>query len=293
MVPPVSLDLFNFQATASSWRHVLPNAFGGLFFYKANNFWSQEEVIFLHTEPDFDYPAGWRPVRPLGKGGYGMVGLWQRFDDTGQVVDSIAIKQQQYNPNPDHQEKMQVGFNGLAMEAALMEQLNRDANPNIITLKGFKNNLSEKLWRFYFEFAPWGDLHVLKHNYAAWNTYFPEEFLWHIFHGLANAALKMEVGPFQDFVTRHIYEPQTAFVLHLDLKPGNLFVGDALDDKPYHFSNYPTIKVGDFGLAQLSGPNDMRNPVRFRWCGTTGYRPPVRLPHELLWTFCANHGLGA
>jgi serine/threonine protein kinase len=293
MADSITLDLLNFQASASSWRTLLPNALLDLFFFKAAFLWGQEEVEFLNSATDLEDATGWRPVRPLGKGAYGIVGLWQRFDHTDTVIDSIAIKQQKYLDDQRRQEAIQVGSNGLAKEAELMGQLNRDQNPNIILLRGFKNNTPERLWRFYFEFAPWGDLSILIHNYRAWNTYFPEEFLWHIFHGLANATLKMEGGPFGEDISSRSYGRGQAFIIHLDMKPANLFLGDAVDEHDFHFSNYPTVKVGDFGLAQLSSPNDARNPVDFRWCGTIGYRPPVRFLFELPRRFCANRGLGA
>ena len=122
---------------------------------------------FLNSDVDLDDVDGWRPVRPLGEGGYGLVGLWQKFDDNNTVVDSIAIKQQKYYREAQHHQNMSLGFNGLSREAALMHQVNFGSNRNVIRLRGFRNNKPERLWRYYFEFAPWDDLRILKNKYSA------------------------------------------------------------------------------------------------------------------------------
>lgn len=158
-----------------------------------------------------------------------------------------------------------------------MRQLNDLGNVNIIKLRGFRNHAREELWRFYLEFAPWGDLRLLKNNYCAWNTHFPEEFLFHVFHGLAHAALGLKAGPFFDYnayrVTRH--KDGQAFVVHFDLKPENIFLADPIARTEYECYNYPTIKMGDFGLAAITGWFDESNPRMYSNHGTPGYIPPV------------------
>ncbi len=146
MDSPITLDLFDFQAKASTWTHVGPHALEDPFFFKAVNIWTSEEAVFLSAHTDLDDDTDWRPIRPLGQGGYGMVGLWQKFDHNDTVIDSIAIKQQNYLRNQASQAKMTHGPHGLAKEAALMHQLNLLRKRNIIKLRGFKNNGPEKLW---------------------------------------------------------------------------------------------------------------------------------------------------
>lgn len=288
-----SANSTDFQASAPTWEHVDKRWYRSPLFFKALHLWEDRVVTFLFGHTDLDDDLDWRPVRPLGEGGYGIVGLWQKFDKNDTVIDSMAIKQQKYRSTPESQAYFTVGDEGLAMEATLMVQLNETEDRNIIRLRGFKNNSFNKLWRFYFEFAPWGDMRILKNNYRAWNTYLPEEFLWHVFHGLANAAYGLAESSFEDTETGENYKEGEAVVVHFDLKPENVFLGDPIDEPRIHFQNYPTVKLADFGLARLTHRDDYYNPRHYRNLGTQGYRPPVRYLDKSLWLANANYGLGA
>ena len=275
MKPAITLDLDDFQHSEDSWWLPVPGALADPFFYRAAYYWGQDETLFLNSATDLDDDTGWRPVRPLGKGGYGIVGLWQKTDNNGTVLDSLAIKQQRYHSKPHVQEQL-MAASGIAYEAGLMYQLNQQGCSNIIKLRGFKNHPLDRLWRFYFEFAEWGDLRRLETNYRAWNTYLPEEFLWQVFHGLANAALALAVGEFHEIGEKS--GPETdSYIVHFDLKPENIVLGDRTDLDHSHFSNYPMAKMADFGLARSTNHRDRKNPAIYRFLGTPGYYPPVRL----------------
>ena len=65
-------------------------------------------------------------------------------------------------------------------------------------------------------------------------------------------------------------------MLHLDIKGSNILLGDAAETLEQSLTNeYPSIRVSDFGLAEISGPSDDVNPEKYFWKGTTGFRPPV------------------
>ncbi|OMJ69279.1 hypothetical protein SteCoe_33035 [Stentor coeruleus] len=51
-------------------------------------------------------------------------------------------------------------------------------------------------------------------------------------------------------------------IVHRDLKPENILLNDS--------SDIPCVKVADFGLSKLTGPNDIQNLA----CGTLGYVAP-------------------
>lgn len=277
--PPITLDLDNFQFSEDSWRVPVDDAMDDPFFFKSVFHWGQEETLFLTSATDLDDDTDWRPVRPLGKGGYGIVGLWQKTDSDWTVLDSLAIKQQKYRNGKSQEELM--ASSGIAYEAALMYQLNEQDCPNIIQLRGFKDHPLDRLWRFYFEFAEWGDLRRLEVHYRAWNTYLPEEFLWQVFHGLATAALALRVGEFYE--VGETSGPLTDdYIVHFDLKPENIVLGDPDGDSPLQFSNYPVAKMADFGLARFTNHLDLRNPGWYRGLGTPGYIPPVSLHNGIL-----------
>jgi serine/threonine protein kinase len=66
----------------------------------------------------------------------------------------------------------------------------------------------------------------------------------------------------------------------MDLKHDNVFLGyerpsNDAQDETFLASNYPTIKVGDFGLAVITGPGDADNPTGLWATGTPDYMPPV------------------
>ncbi|KAF7512951.1 hypothetical protein GJ744_012054 [Endocarpon pusillum] len=281
MNPPITLDLGNFQSREESWRVPVSDALDDPFFYRAAYYWGHDETLFLNSATDLDDDRGWRPVRPLGKGGYGIVGLWQLTDNNGTVLDSLAIKQQRYRDQPQTQKQL-TAESGIAYEAGLMYQLNREECPNIIKLRGFKDNPAERLWRFYLEFAEWGDLRRLETYYRAWNTYLPEEFLWQVFHDLATAAVALAAGEFHKI--GEASGPVTnSYVVHFDLKPENIVLGDPADPNPVHFSNYPVAKMADFGLARLTNHLDPYNPVYYRGLGTPGYLPPEQEGQTAHW----------
>ena len=41
------------------------------------------------------------------------------------------------------------------------------------------------------------------------------------------------------------------------------------------FTSYPVVKLADFGLAELTGPDDPRNPKHMHGRGSAAYMPPV------------------
>ena len=109
----------------------------------------------------------WFPVRPLGKGGFGGVAVWERRDFLGDVVEETAVKQTDWSKSMALRTEPM-----LAKEAAIMQQLNKKDSENIVYLKGLKyfqeEGRSKATWRFYFEYCPYGDLSRLEKRYKAW-----------------------------------------------------------------------------------------------------------------------------
>jgi serine/threonine protein kinase len=214
----------------------------------------------------------WEPIRGLGRGGFGLVGLWEKRNSKGELEDEIAVKETEFQ-KPKYRLKRDKR---LPKEAVLMKQLNDNEQDapikHILRLRGFKNFPRAEKWRFYLEFAPHGELFRLMYNYRAWDTYLPEEFLWFVFCSLAHVAIQMENGPFTDLETN---KPTERSIVHFDIKPANILLGRP--DEASMFTNYPTIKVSDFGLSEQTGSDDLRNPSQFWGNGTSDYLPPVSI----------------
>ena len=245
-------------------------------------FWGHRVANFLLSGTgDNQFDDTWRPKRMLGKGAFGLVGLWEKTNGkTGEIEDEVAIKEMDNSRYIEHYLERN---RSVAREAAIMQQLNnaeRRGRPrnnndnNILRLRSYKNFPSARRSRFYLEYAPYGDLVKLMYLYKAWDTYLPEEFLWHCFYSFAKAAVLMDKGPFTDLEDQR---PTKSSVVHFDIKPDNVYMGKPAETAI--LANYPTIKVADFGLASLTGEDDPDNPSLYRRVGTEDFRPPVSIPH--------------
>lgn len=273
------LDLQNFEVTGVDfYGSILARLekYGEQWSTFAQALWGKPVSNFLDSTPGNDrMDDSWQPVRALGKGAFGMVGLWEKRNRKGNIQDSVAIKEMKRGLNPDSELQRNPT---LAKEAVMMQQLNSaeqgagwQTKNNILRLRSFKFFPEINRWRFYLEFAEHGDFYKLMHSYRAWDTYFPEEFLWHTFHSFAKVALVMEHGP---FTHPESLEPNDGPVLHLDIKPENIFMGQP--DKKALFTKYPTIKVADFGLSEMTEQEDLDNPSQYRK-GTIDHMAPVSI----------------
>ena len=285
----LSLDTKNAN-TRTDWERPRKGFASDNYIVKALAYWKDQDNILDHLASDPDIPIGefateyeWAPVRPLGKGGYGLAALWQcRCIEDGRIERQVVIKEQDRHSG----NMLNEGDDpGRSYEAAIMEELNKSDNPNILRLQAYKEHTTQSRSRYYWEYAPCGDLHNLKNLYRAWNTYFPERFLWHVLLGLARAQQTLVEEPSKSRAQafESIYRWQknpglyNRFIVHFDLKLQNIFLSEQSQDAHGTCQFYPTIKMADFGLAQVTSedPSDPENPMDHRWRGTTGWTPPV------------------
>ncbi|KAF1353866.1 hypothetical protein BDV97DRAFT_396670 [Delphinella strobiligena] len=83
----------------------------------------------------------------------------------------------------------------------------------------------------------------------------PEPFCWYVLGELAKAALEMQNPAQIKLQYPDLKNPQ---IIHHDTKPANVFVGPRRDD---YFPAYPSLKLGDFGLAQETWQTDTSDPI--------------------------------
>ncbi|KAL8834334.1 MAG: hypothetical protein Q9170_003788 [Blastenia crenularia] len=239
--------------------------------------WGRRMARFVRSPYDDSADAaGWYGMKPLGKGGFGMAGLWEKRDLNGEVVDQAVIKQTgkdrygRWDPRkPDEAECMQ----GLNMFTS--------AGDSTVRFRGYKRYPRREVHRIYMEYCSYGDLHKLTKEYAARRHFIPERFIWHVFYHLARACKAMEELPPEDTKT-----PENTETVHRDIKPDNVFLGNPSPSNDPHCI-YPTPKLADFGIVVFTGAEDPQNPTQYRGEGTPGYMAleqeslPQHLPPSL------------
>ena len=249
-----------------------------------------ETLRYLLSDVGFGiFGAGqdWRPVRVLGQGEFGKVSHYQRTDEDGLVEEEIALKE-----TLGVRRSFEIPNNrGLPKEAVYTHLLNERGCQNVINLRKYSYYPTSiegtRKYRMYLEFAHFGDLEELRARYAGTGRHLPELFLWHLFHAFANVALEMSQGVWQDYSQPEGVHKDGSFMLHFDLKPANIVLGQreemlnvAADTDPD--VAYPKILITDLGLAEIIHKDDQNNSREFFGNGTPDFKPPVRMVHSFL-----------
>lgn len=163
-------------------------------------------------EDDSDADKEWGPVRLLGKGGFGLVGLWEKRDGDNKAVDRVAIKQAKIL---DDKGLYLSESPPLLKEAVVHHDLNTKNADAFPWLRRYKYQPVQSALatrfrvpdaqRMYLEFCEHGDLDGLRSKYRLWDQHLPELFLWRLFYQLAVAgdALR-EPPPPNSRVLQHI-----------------------------------------------------------------------------------------
>ncbi|OAL23914.1 hypothetical protein AYO20_10826 [Fonsecaea nubica] len=226
---------------------------------------------YLELEREED--SMWECTDILGRGAFGMVGKWTKFDKTGRVLDDVAIKQSDL----DDRELDEEGRPTVPTEAVLVKALMNQGCRNVAKLREMRFFDGDRpKWRLYLEYYRYGTLHDLIQKYRARNKRnrqedrIPEAFVWQAFHDFAQACYHMKVLRLDSIGVR---SPRgDHFALHLDLKAENVLLGDAPANQKS--IPYPTVKVADWGMAEYTSLDDSRNSKRWKKYGTIVWMPP-------------------
>jgi serine/threonine protein kinase len=274
-----------------------------------------QTIDFLFSAHDFDNgtepdPAhGWYPVRLLGQGGFGSVGLWKKSDEKGINIDEIAIKDQAHDiPHQNaymYPETMSMRAHGIPEEVVFQAGLQVkeaqalarrppghddtaiDRNPHVAPLRSYKWNERQGRSRMYALYARWGTLWDLCMLYRAYGQPIPQPFVWAVLHSLL-LILKQHQGPLPDNSVLYQYRQRRRthedYFVHMDLKEENILLDyspmsdeelDALwssrTKTPDLMVTYPIVLVTDYGLAL-----DQPDLIPEQW-GTAGYMPPEQI----------------
>lgn len=135
---------------------------------------------------------------------------------------------------------------------------------DIANLQSFTIDNDVQRWIMYLDYCAYGDLQMLIRAYRTYNDTagnprrsIPEPFLWRTLMWLAIVGLAMEKGHIEvgDAPSGEWHQ-----VIHQDLEPQNVFVDSP---GPNNFSSYPTLRLGDFGIAIKTWQRDSLNPLIF------------------------------
>lgn len=165
------------------------------------------------------YHEGWRPIRPIGKGGQGTTVLMQRKSDG---VLAICKKVDDYEL-----------IDGMPVEAIILQDIlpsSRWINKMIkFSFEASRRHHKDTLFE-WFEYCRGGDLL----NAVERCGRLSEDFIWHCFIQIAEAL-------------NVVHNAGSQRIVHRDVKSDNIF----LDQKYLHEAPWPNLKLGDFGLASL------------------------------------------
>lgn len=220
--------------------------------------------------------TGWRPLCRIGIGTNGAIVLWEKRRSGSSTLRLIT-----------KDTKTSSFFNDYCSEAHLTRRLNDLGCKNIINVvewmylpdPNMQSNddlgyPAKGKHRIAYEFAEFGDLHMLCNWYRVRRLIFPERFIWHIFHAMANALCFCKRGT---NVGKEVLRGWDSIV-HGDIKQENILLASPNGG---HYQEYPTIKLADFGLAYTTG-GSVKAVHQYRSCweyGTEGYIAPEILDH--------------
>lgn len=117
--------------------------------------------------------------------------------------------------------------------------------------------------QLYFDYFSGGDLEQLSYQYYRHSARFPESFLWHIYLQLCEAVAFIHHG--YDHRRQGKQPERWRKIIHRDIKPANIFLRLPLNYPGKGL--YPSIVLGDFGMASLHETSD-------QIVGTPEFQPP-------------------
>ncbi|KAL8801051.1 MAG: hypothetical protein Q9182_004743 [Xanthomendoza sp. 2 TL-2023] len=220
----------------------------------ARNRSTKDRIKESSFRKDFGY------IRPLGEGSFGKVSLYKH----NHSARLLAVKTTR-KPPP-------VYIAGVPSEVHIIRDILGNSHAHLPKLYHFHH--SPTRLEYWMDFCNGGDLFTLQDYYITRSLPVPEGFIWHAFIHLASALAFLHTGTDradpEKPPPKH-WQP----VIHRDIKPENIFL--KLPPQPTSTITYPTLILGDFGLATT----DLTSPTPGQDLGTPAFQPR-HLPHHTI-----------
>ncbi|RDW66852.1 hypothetical protein BP5796_09601 [Coleophoma crateriformis] len=226
-----------------------------------------QQAQWLNGLTEINYLSpDWKPLRVLGRGGQGIVGLWEHKVDKRR----IAVKQATYTSTRP----------GLQWEANILAMLRHTNSGHIPHMIGEmeagvgagdagQTFDTGPVHRMKLEYCPGGTLWDWLSQrwdialYQKGPASVDEKTLWEIFHCLARGVLAIHHGSEDPSAPRWGHGE----ICHFDLKLENILISAPLLDVEH--KRKPAFKIADFGSSQqVPIEQDRAFNQKFNWAGT-------------------------
>ena len=134
--------------------------------------WGSASAEFIRSFAGLD--GGWIGKRPLGAGGFGMAGLWERYDRDGTVIEVKIVFFISLTSFLTAEKQMvikQIGIRKgiwrpeMPMEVKMMRKMEETACPSVVRYIAYRRYLHDQVHRIYMEYCCHGDLKRLYKRY--------------------------------------------------------------------------------------------------------------------------------
>ncbi|KAI9889238.1 MAG: hypothetical protein M1814_005687 [Vezdaea aestivalis] len=242
--------------------------FEAMFEGKTPHYEFNKYITRPNTWTPFELGNGWAVKQVIGSGSYGVAFMFEQ--KLGSEYFRMAVKWNRWDSS------FFGDYNNEALAATRLWRVGCRNIPEVYDWTVIYPTPPAQTSGYFmtaFEFCEHGDLLELVEHLQDIEQQIPEPFIWHIFHSLAKVLAyclrgTLEPDPLDDWET----------IAHLDMKTNNIFLGDP---DPSDNQHYPSIKVGDWGMAfaepqghLAADSRSFKGDTYWREVGTRKYLPP-------------------